>query len=148
MYRRLPDSGEPFLFVDLTSKGRALESAAEIDKKKRKEETLRSSRYLTMDIKQLTEEMHRLVRSKGWYEPDSKRPQTPRNLAISLAVEAAEILEHFQFQEKAKDNNELAGELADVALYLLQLASISEIDLEKAILDKIEVNKKRQWDVE
>lgn len=101
-----------------------------------------------MDIKQLTEEMHRLVRSKGWYEADSKRPQTPRNLAISLAVEAAEILEHFQFQENAKDKDELAGELADVALYLLQLASITEIDLEKAILDKIEINKTREWDVE
>lgn len=101
-----------------------------------------------MDIKQLTEEMNRLVRSKGWYEPDSKRPQIPRNLAISLAVEAAEILEHFQFQENAKDKDELAGELADVALYLLQLASVTGIDLEKAILDKIEVNKTRQWDVE
>ena len=100
-----------------------------------------------MDIKQLTEEMHCLVRSKGWYEADSKRPQTPRNLAISLAVEAAEILEHFQFQENAKDKDELAGELADVALYLLQLASVTEIDLEKAILDKIEINKTREWDV-
>ena len=99
-----------------------------------------------MDIKQLTEEMNRFVRSKGWYEADSKRPQTPRNLAISLSVEAAEILEHFQFQENAKDKNELASELADVALYLLQLASVSNIDLEKAILDKIEVNKTRQWD--
>ncbi|HSK66798.1 MAG TPA: MazG-like family protein [Anaerolineales bacterium] len=101
-----------------------------------------------MDIKELTEEMHRLVRSKGWYEADSKRPQTPRNLAISLAVEAAEILEHFQFHEQARDQDELAGELADVALYLLQLASVSGIDLEKAILDKIEVNKTRQWDVD
>jgi 8-oxo-dGTP diphosphatase len=100
-----------------------------------------------MNIKQLTDEMHSLVRSKGWYEADSKRPQTPRNLAISLAVEAAEILEHFQFQENAKDKDELAGELADVALYLLQLASITDIDLEKAILDKIEVNKTREWDV-
>jgi NTP pyrophosphatase (non-canonical NTP hydrolase) len=100
-----------------------------------------------MNIKQLTDEMHRLVRSKGWYEADSKRPQTPRNLAISLAVEAAEILEHFQFQENAKDKDELAGELADVALYLLQLASITDIDLEKAIVDKIEVNKTREWDV-
>jgi NTP pyrophosphatase (non-canonical NTP hydrolase) len=99
-----------------------------------------------MDIKQLTEEMNRLVRSKGWYEPDSKRPQTPRNLAISLSLEAAEILEHFQFREDAKDKEELASELADVALYLLQLASISKIDLEKAILDKIEINKTREWD--
>ena len=101
-----------------------------------------------MDIKQLTDEMHRLVRSKGWYEANSKRPQTPRNLAISLSVEAAEILEHFQFQENAKDREELAGELADVALYLLQLASVTEIDLEKAILDKIEINKTREWDPE
>ncbi len=100
-----------------------------------------------MDIKQLTEEMHRLVRSKGWYAADSKRPQTPRNLAISLSVEAAEILEHFQFSEHAKDKKELASELADVALYLLQLASITDIDLEKAILDKIEINKSREWDV-
>lgn len=100
-----------------------------------------------MDIKELTEEMHKLVRSKGWYEADSRRPQTPRNLAISLAVEAAEILEHYQFQEEARDRNELAGELADVALYLLQLASVTGIDLEKAILDKIEVNKRREWDV-
>jgi len=101
-----------------------------------------------MDIKQLTEEMHNLVRSKGWYETDSRRPQTPRNLAISLAVEAAEILEHYQFQENARDKGKLAGELADVALYLLQLASVTGIDLEKAILDKIEVNKTREWDVE
>jgi len=101
-----------------------------------------------MDIKELTEEMHRFVRSKGWYAPDSKRPQTPRSLAISLAVEAAEILEHFQFREIAKDRQDLADELADVALYLLQLASVTEIDLEKAILDKIEVNKTREWDQE
>jgi NTP pyrophosphatase (non-canonical NTP hydrolase) len=101
-----------------------------------------------MDIKELTDRMNDLVRSKGWYEADSKRPQTPRNLAISLALEAAEILEHFQFRETAKDQEELAGELADVGLYLLQLASITGIDLEKAILDKIEINKTRQWDQE
>jgi NTP pyrophosphatase (non-canonical NTP hydrolase) len=101
-----------------------------------------------MDIKELTEEMNKLVRSKGWYEADSKRPQTPRNLAISLAVEAAEVLEHYQFRENAKDKGELAGELADVALYLLQLASVTGIDLEQAILDKIKINKTRKWDVE
>jgi NTP pyrophosphatase (non-canonical NTP hydrolase) len=101
-----------------------------------------------MDIKQLTDEMNNLVRSKGWYDTDSKRPQTPRNLAISLTLEAAEILEHFQFREQAKDPEELAGELADVALYLLQLAFITDIDLEKAILDKIEINRTREWDRE
>ncbi len=101
-----------------------------------------------MDIRDLTNRMNDMVRSKGWYAEDSKRPQTPRNLAISLSVEAAEILEHFQFRENAKDTQELAGELADVALYLLQLASVAGIDLERAILDKIEVNNKREWDQE
>jgi NTP pyrophosphatase (non-canonical NTP hydrolase) len=77
-----------------------------------------------LTIKDLTQRMHELVESKGWYEQDSKRPQTPRNLAISLSLEAAEILELFQFSEVPKDRNELASELADVTLYLLQLASV------------------------
>lgn len=98
-----------------------------------------------MDIKELTQRMHELVASKGWYAADSKRPQTPRNLAVSLAIEAAEILEHFQFREQSNDETELAGELADVALYLLQLASVTGIDLEKAILDKIAINHTRTW---
>jgi len=99
-----------------------------------------------MDIRQLTEEMNRFVRSKGWYADDSKRPQTPRNLAVSLVLEAAEILEHFQWREEVQSKEELASELADAALYLLQLASVSEIDIEKAILDKLEINKTRKWD--
>jgi NTP pyrophosphatase (non-canonical NTP hydrolase) len=40
----------------------------------------------------------------------------------------------------------LAGELADVTLYLLQLASIAKIDLEAAILKKLENNATRNWD--
>jgi NTP pyrophosphatase (non-canonical NTP hydrolase) len=101
-----------------------------------------------MDIKELTEEMNRFVRSKGWYDKTSKRPQTPRNLAISLALEAAEILEHFQWHDEIKDKEELARELADVALYLLELASVTEIDLEKAILNKLKINEAREWDQE
>ena len=99
-----------------------------------------------MNIQELTEEMHRFVRSKGWYEKSSPRPQTPRNLAISLSLEAAEILEHFQWRDEPKDKEELASELADVALYLLQLASVSGINLEQAILEKLKVNATREWD--
>ena len=97
-----------------------------------------------MDIEELTTRMHNFVRSKGWYADDSKRPQTPRNLAISLNLEASEVLEHFQWNE-AFVKEDLAEELADVALYLLQLADVTEIDLEKAILDKLDVNAKREW---
>jgi 8-oxo-dGTP diphosphatase len=99
-----------------------------------------------MNIQELTERMHAFVRSKGWYEPDSKRPQTPRNLAISLSLEANEVLEHFQWREELKDRHELASELSDVALYLLQLASVSGIDLEQAVLKKLATNISREWD--
>ncbi len=90
--------------------------------------------------------MHDFVRAQGWYEPDSKRPQTPRNLAISLSLEANEVLEHFQWNDRLEDPPALADELADVALYLLQIASLSGIDLEQAILDKLEKNYHRKWD--
>ncbi|MEI7849551.1 MAG: MazG-like family protein [Chloroflexota bacterium] len=90
--------------------------------------------------------MNDFVTSKGWYELDSRRPQTTRHLAISLSLEAAEILEHFQWSDSAANREELAMELADVALYLLQLASVSEIDLEQAILRKLKINAERTWD--
>jgi NTP pyrophosphatase (non-canonical NTP hydrolase) len=99
-----------------------------------------------MDIRQLTEEMNRFVTTKSWYAADSPRPQTPRNLAISLSLESAEILEHFQWRESTNDPEGLQEELADVALYLLQLASVSHIDLEQAILQKLQKNYSREWD--
>lgn len=103
---------------------------------------------MSRTIEELTELMHQFVQDKGWYDEGSIHPQTPRNLAISLAIESAEVLEHFQWEEKLPDEKreELASELADVALYLLQIASISDIDLEEAILNKLKVNYKRHWE--
>lgn len=99
-----------------------------------------------MDIQELTQAMHAFVRAQGWYEENSPRPQTLRNLAISLNLEASEVLEHFQWDEHLKNREEFAAELADVALYLLQLASLSGIDLEQAILTKLERNYRRKWE--
>lgn len=101
-----------------------------------------------MDIKELTQKMHAFVTTKGWYEPNSPRPQNPRNLATSLSLEANEVLEHFQWQDEVKHPEQLADELADVALYLLQIASITGIDLEKAILHKLNINQTRNWEEE
>jgi len=98
-----------------------------------------------MDLDQLTAAMHAFVESKGWYKPGSPHPQTSKNIAISLAVEAAEVLEHFQWGEAA-DKTELAGELADVLLYLLQLASLNDIDLGQAVSDKLKINDGREWE--
>jgi 8-oxo-dGTP diphosphatase len=101
-----------------------------------------------MDIAQLTKSMHEFVGAMGWYEADSPRPQTLRNLAISLNLEAAEVLEHFQWDENLKDAQSFSDELADVTLYLLQLASLANVDLEKAVLTKLEKNYQRKWDSE
>ena len=99
-----------------------------------------------MDINELTQSMHDFVRAMGWYEPASPRPQTMRNLAISLSLEASEVMEHFQWDEQIKDKGSFSDELADVTLYLLQLASIAGIDLEKAVVAKLEKNYHRNWD--
>ena len=89
--------------------------------------------------------MHAFVEDKGWYKADSPHPQTPKNLAISLLLEAGEVLEHFQWGETALDKAELADELADVMLYLLQIASLYGIDLGQAVIDKLDVNHGREW---
>ncbi len=95
-----------------------------------------------MTLDELTEAMNRFVEAMGWYRPNSPLVQNPRNIAISLSLEAAEVLEHFQWGEEA-DPEALAEELADVALYLLQLAYLMGIDLEQAIADKLALNYKR-----
>jgi NTP pyrophosphatase (non-canonical NTP hydrolase) len=98
-----------------------------------------------MDLAALTELMHQFVQSKGWYDPDSLRPQEPSNLAQALAVECSEVLELFAWNREP-EKDVLGRELADVALYLLQIASLSGIDLEAAIVEKLRINQDRQWD--
>ena len=98
-----------------------------------------------MNLQQLTEEMERFVEAKGWNAPGSAKPQTPRNLAASLSIEAAEVLEHLQWHDTPVDRAAFGGELADVALYLLQLASVCGVDLQAAILAKLAENHKREW---
>ncbi|WP_298819326.1 nucleotide pyrophosphohydrolase [Chloroflexus sp.] len=100
---------------------------------------------MPMSIAELTAAINQFVTDKGWYAPDSIFPQTPRNIAISVAVEAAEILEHFQFHDEPRNREALAGELADVANYLFQLAYLLDIDLEQAILTKLAENYGRTW---
>lgn len=98
-----------------------------------------------MDIQELTFEMHQFVQAQGWYEADSPKPQYLRNLAISLSLEANEVLEHFQWSDNLQDSQALSEELADVALYLLQIASLASIDLEEAIMEKLKKNYQRDW---
>jgi len=99
-----------------------------------------------MELNDLTQLMHKFVHAKGWYSSESPKPQTLKNLAISLTLEAGEVLEHFQWSDEIIDADEFASELADVALYLMQIASIADVNLESAILKKLEQNSNRVWE--
>ena len=81
---------------------------------------------------------------------DWERFHTPKNLAMALVAEAAEVVEHFQWltatESQAIDpakRDEVALELADVLLYLVMLADSLDIDLAEAAHRKISMNEKR-----
>ena len=74
----------------------------------------------------------------------------PKNLAVSISIEAAELLELFQWQTgeeatrfAAENKERVSEEIADVAIYLIELADITGIDLAKAIDAKLEKNAKK-----
>lgn len=80
-------------------------------------------------------------------ERDWQRFHTPRNLAVSIAIETGELLEHFQWVDDEtirttleEQRDAIGQELADVAIYLIQLADVIGISLGKEIDSKIEVN--------
>ncbi|QDQ27970.1 nucleotide pyrophosphohydrolase [Chitinimonas arctica] len=69
-----------------------------------------------------------------------------KNLAMSIAIEAAELMEHFQWSPPATervDKAEVAEELADVLIYALAFANRLEIDVASAILAKLDKNESR-----
>ncbi|QUG43354.1 nucleotide pyrophosphohydrolase [Psychrobacillus sp. INOP01] len=90
-------------------------------------------------MKELTEEIRKFRYERGWGgNPDA------RSLAISVSLEASELLEHFQWvsAEDAikKDKQAIADEAADVFIYLLQFADVLGIDLKDAAQQKMKKN--------
>ena len=80
-------------------------------------------------------------------ERDWKRFHNPKDLAASISIEAAELLELFQWQsaeESARyavaNRERVSEEIADVAIYLIELADITGIDLAQAIDAKLVKN--------
>lgn len=69
----------------------------------------------------------------------------PKNLAMALVVEAAEVVEHFQWltTEESACADDVALELADVLFYLIMLADSLEIDLDLAAANKLRINRTR-----
>ncbi|MDH5267464.1 MAG: nucleotide pyrophosphohydrolase [Candidatus Bathyarchaeota archaeon] len=85
-------------------------------------------------------------------ERDWKKYQNPKDLAESICIEAAELLQLFQwvkpeeckkFRNKPSEVQRIREELADVGIYCLSMANTLNIDLTSTILDKLERNKKK-----
>ena len=81
-------------------------------------------------------------------ERDWEQFHTPKNLAAALSVEAAELLEPFQWLANGEKDElgtaklrEVRFEMADVLAYLIQLADRLDVDLYQALLEKIELNR-------
>ena len=97
---------------------------------------------MTNDLQSLTQALRDFAQARDWEQFHS-----PKNLASALSVEAAELLEHFQWLTEAQSRDlpadkraEIGTEIADVFLYLLQLADKLDIDVIEAAKSKMLVN--------
>ena len=68
---------------------------------------------------------------------------TPENLAKCISIEAAELLECFQWDVEKYNKEEVCNELADVMNYCILLAEKLDVDIKTIILDKLELSEKK-----
>lgn len=97
-----------------------------------------------LDVAALQQGLREFAAARDWEQFHS-----PKNIATALAVEAAELLENFQWQtddesrrvpERPEDYRAVREEIADVQIYLLRLADLLGVDLEQAVLEKMARN--------
>jgi dCTP diphosphatase len=97
------------------------------------------------DIQKLTEKVVAFRDARDW-----KQFHNPKDLSISLLLEATEVLEHFQWKNKEEmdayvvsNKEDIAEELADVMYWVLLLANDLHVDLADAFEKKLEKNAKK-----
>jgi NTP pyrophosphatase (non-canonical NTP hydrolase) len=93
-------------------------------------------------MKQLRDTLRKFVAERDWDQFHS-----PKNLAMALGVEAAELMEHFQWLSEEQSRrlapeklDEVRDEMADVLVYLVRLADKLDVDLLDAAAKKIGKN--------
>jgi NTP pyrophosphatase (non-canonical NTP hydrolase) len=108
----------------------------------------------TATIQQLKDQVLKFRDERHW-----RKFHNPKNLSLSILIEAAEIAEHFQWQRTEQEVDELLAienereaigeEIADVCAYVLSLVDVLKIDLTQALINKLEKNKLKfpleQW---
>jgi dCTP diphosphatase len=93
-----------------------------------------------MDIDDIANRLKKFTQEREWDQYHS-----PKNLAISLAVEAGELLEIFQWLPENPPYDETvykkaSEEIADILIYAIMFSRKMDIDIEKAVFDKIALN--------
>ncbi len=98
-------------------------------------------------VQELKEQVSRFIDERDWLKYDK-----PKDLAISISVEAAELLEHFQWKADEQVNealrdktklNEVTNELADVIIYCLGLSDVLRVDVSEAVERKLGKNSEK-----
>lgn len=96
----------------------------------------------TTTLKDLKAKMAAFVKERDW-----EKFHSPKNLSMSIAIEAAELMEHFQWcdletskADLAKELQEVKHEIADIFCYLLSFCNMYDIDISQAVTDKLKLN--------
>ena len=97
------------------------------------------------ELSDLQREYQEFIESRDW-----EKYHTPKSTAMSIGIEAGELMEVFQWHDNltskkyGEEVTEAAGEeLADILLYSMSIAEQLDIDLEAAVLRKMEENQDR-----
>ncbi len=98
----------------------------------------------TTTVAQLRNAIARFVKERDW-----EQFHDPKSLSMSIAIEAAELMEHFQWlqnqeardiRESPEDMQQVREELADILAFALSFANALEIDISSALRDKMAKN--------
>ena len=93
-------------------------------------------------ISELTSNINAFRDARDW-----RQFHNPKDMAVSISIEAAELLEHFQWKSAAEcethvvtNREAVADEVADVAIYLFEMAELLELDLGAEMIRKLKKN--------
>lgn len=101
----------------------------------------------TTTFEELKERIRAFVKARDW-----EKFHSPKNLSMSLAIEAAELMELFQWTTtegskiihlKKGFKKKVEEEMADIAIYLLNLCNVLDVDLSGAIIDKLRASARK-----
>jgi NTP pyrophosphatase (non-canonical NTP hydrolase) len=97
------------------------------------------------EVKKMIEKIKQFRDERDWMQFHD-----PKNMSVSIVLEASELLEHFQWKTRKEaegyvkeHKQEVQDEIADVAMYIFELADNLGIDLLEAMESKLEKNKKK-----